>query len=173
MRVFVVRHAAPQASPVVDPKMWSLSVAGRSAAADLRGRLPASGLWVSSSEVRAYETLTLARPPRTLTVTQDCRFDEVHRVEPFDDDFKARRRAWVQGCLDERHSGWETPSEAAARFDAAVSELVLKSSPLVVGTHGMVLVAWLLHARRAIDQVDAGEFWESMTFPQVIEVEAD
>jgi broad specificity phosphatase PhoE len=170
VRILLVRHARPQASPAADPRHWPLSTTGRSAAMDLRGRLPATGLWVTSTEVKAFETLLRARPDDALSITQDARFDEVRRIEPFDHDFRARRRAWVEDRPDQRHAGWETPVEAATRFDEAVREHSALDSPLVIGSHGMVLTAWLVHARGAVARQAAGAFWAAMAFPDVIEV---
>src|SRR4051794_37275483 len=122
MRILLVRHGEPQASPAAAPQQWPLSAAGRSAATRLMGLLPATGRWVTSTEVKAYETLLCARSDEAVSITQDARFDEVRRVEPFDDAFRARRRAWVEGRLDLRHADWKTPLEAAARFDEAITE---------------------------------------------------
>src|SRR4051794_83808 len=106
LRIVLVRHAAPLASPTVEPRQWPLSAPGQEAAGGLRGRLPAAGPWMSSSELKAYQTLQHARSDDSAPVSRDARFDEVRRVEPFDDDFRARRRAWVDGRPDERHRGW-------------------------------------------------------------------
>jgi broad specificity phosphatase PhoE len=168
VRIVLVRHAEPQVSATMDPQLWPLSAAGRAAAGSLRGRLPGAGRWVASSELKAYQTLQCARPG-SVAVSQEARFDEVRRVEPFDDDARTRRRAWVDGRLDERHRGWETPPEAAARFDEAVRDHVSASDTLVVGSHGMVLTAWLVHARGVLAAEDAGPFWEALAFPDVIE----
>lgn len=170
MRILLVRHAEPQASPGADPQRWSLSEAGRSAATRLVSRLPATGRWVASTEVKAYETLLCARADEAFSIAQDARLDEVRRVEPFDDDFRARRRAWVEGRLDVRLAEWETPLEAAARFDEAVTDHSGRASTLVIGSLGMVLTAWLVHARGAVARQEAGGFWDAMAFPEVIEV---
>lgn len=86
-----------------------------------------------------------ARPDGGVAITQDARFGEVRRTEPFDEDFKARRRAWVEGHLDERHEDWQSPWDAATRFDLAVSEHSARGDLLVIASHGMVLTAWLAH----------------------------
>jgi broad specificity phosphatase PhoE len=125
---------------------------------------------VASSELKAYQTLQCAGP--SVRVLQDARFDEVRRVEPFDYDFRTRRRAWVEGRLGEWHRGWETPLEAAARFDEAVTDHTASSPTLVVGSHGMVLTAWLVHARGVVDVKDAGAFWAALDLPGVIDLEA-
>lgn len=93
------------------------------------------------------------------------------RIEPFDDAFRARRRAWVEGRLDSRHVDWETPLEAAERFDAAITEHARHAATLVIGTHGMALTAWLVHARGAVAEQEAGAFWAALAFPEVIKVE--
>jgi broad specificity phosphatase PhoE len=170
VRIVLVRHAEPRASPTADPQQWPLSAAGRSAATSLRDRLPAMSRWLASTEVKAYETLRCARPHEAHAIIQDARFDEVRRIEPFDDDVSARRRAWVEGRLDERHSGWETPLEAAERFEAAVSEHSAIDPLLVIGSHGMVLTAWLAHVRGAVATQEAGAFWGALAFPDVIEL---
>lgn len=169
MTVLLVRHAEPEVVPSVAPQRWALSEAGRLAAAALSARLPVSGVWVSSMENKAYETLCCAGGDN-VPITQDRGFDEVHRDEPFDDGFQARRLAWVEGRIDERHTGWETPREAAARFDRAVARHAASSSPLVVASHGMALTAWLVHGRRLLPPRDAGEFWMTLALPDVVEV---
>jgi broad specificity phosphatase PhoE len=171
LRVVLVRHAEPEASPTTASHRWPLSRAGRSAALELRDRLPARDVWLASTEVKAVETLTRARTHAGIVIRQDTRFDEVSRTEAFDDDFRARRRAWVEGHLDQRHEGWETPREAAARFDAAVREQSALGSPLVIASHGMVLTAWLTHARGAVAPAVAGAFWSALALPDVIEVD--
>lgn len=169
MRVVLVRHAEPEVVPDVDPRRWRLSEAGRSAARALGARLPDHAVWVSSTEPKAYETLTCAAGP-DVTIAQHPGFDEVHRNEPFDADYRARRMAWVQGRLDERHAGWETSQETAIRFDEAITQHLTSGSPLVVASHGMAITAWLVHGRRLLDPRDAGRFWSAMTFPDIIEV---
>jgi broad specificity phosphatase PhoE len=170
VRIVLVRHAEPRASSTADPRRWPLSAAGRQAAGHLRDRMPRAGRWVASDEAKAYQTLRCARPDEGIPVSQDARFDEVRRSEPYDDGFRARRRAWVEGRLDDRHRDWETPLEAAARFDEAVLEHAGSSDTLVIGSHGMVLTAWLVHARGVVDLEDAGAFWAAMGFPDVIEL---
>ncbi len=166
----LVRHAEPAVSARDDPRLWPLSTSGREAAGQLYDHLPRSGRWLSSGERKAYETLLYAGH-RRIHVQKDPRFDEVRRDEPFDHDFKIRRLAWVEGRLDERHTGWESPEEAAKRFELAVREHAADSEALVVATHGMVLTAWLVHGRRWLPPLEAGSFWEQMRFPEVIRVD--
>jgi broad specificity phosphatase PhoE len=172
MRVLLVRHAEPVASPGVDPSRWPLSDAGRHAAIQLRKRLPRASRWVASTERKAYETVQCAGYPG-VAVSQDSRFGEVRRDEPFDDDFKARRFAWLEGRLDARHSGWESAEAAAERFEYAVRDHSFDTECLVVGTHGMLLTAWLVHACRQLQQSEAGAFWDRLTFPDIVLVARD
>ncbi len=171
MRILIVRHAEPDAVPADDPRTWRLSAAGRTAARRLRPRLPREGRWVSSTEAKAHETLLCAAGREPIAVARDAGFDEVRRDEPFDEDFLARRLAWVSGEPDERHAGWETPQEAAARFGLALARHTAPDAPLVVASHGLVITAWLVHGRGRLDPSDAGRFWQNLAFPDVVELD--
>lgn len=171
MTVLLVRHAEPEVVPGLDPRRWALSKAGRIAAAHLGPRLPSHGVWVSSTETKAYQTLSYAAGA-DVEIAQDSGFDEVRREEPFDEGFRARRLAWVAGRLDQRHAGWETPTEVAARFDRAVTAHATPSAPLVIASHGMALTAWLVHARGQVPQREAARFWEALAFPDVIDIQS-
>lgn len=167
-KVFLVRHAMPQLDATASPDDWRLSGGGRAAARALRGRLPPRSRRVVSSERKAQETLALALDE---AFEVDRRLDEVHRPrEPIDSAVRSARRAWVSGRFDERHDGWETVTDAAARFDAAVRARA-SADDLVVATHGMVLTAWLVF----VGTVEAGEaaasFWESLGLPDVVTVD--
>ena len=43
-----------------------------------------------------------------------------------------------------------------------------RASALVIGSHGMVLTAWLVHARGAVAQHEAGAFWAALAFPGMV-----
>ena len=75
--------------------------------------------------------------------------------------------AWVEGRLDGRHEGWESPEVAAARFHDGVLAHAT-GGPLVIGTHGMVLTAWLVSIGRLAPGPAAGEFWSGLRFPDVV-----
>jgi broad specificity phosphatase PhoE len=139
-------------------------------ASQLGTRLPADGIWVASDEVKAYETLLCARSGAT-EVRQDARFGEVQRAEPFDDDFRSRRRGWVEGRLDDRQAEWESASDAAARFDATVNDYLELGRPLVIGSHGMVITAWLVRIGVVAPGRVAGDFWDALEFPDLIEID--
>lgn len=165
--VTLLRHAAPEVQPDVSPASWRLSRQGRSAAQRLRGRLASGAVLASSLEVKALQTLCLASGITADGLHLDHRFGEVRRVEPLDDDHRARRLAWVSGDIDERHSGWETSAEAADRFQAGLNAF---DGDVVVATHGMVMTAWLV-ALGVVECGDAaGIYWTRLGFPEVVHV---
>jgi broad specificity phosphatase PhoE len=145
--LYLVRHAMPAFGPDTPPERWHLDPAGRRAAATLRHVVPKDAVLVSSREPKARETLE-----PTGHVVTDMRFDEVARDEPFDGDFRARRRAYV-----------------AARFDAGIMFWRPRADPrpLVVATHGMAMTLWLA---TVVDLADPAPFWEDLRLPDVVEV---
>ncbi|MFL6132423.1 MAG: histidine phosphatase family protein, partial [Nocardioidaceae bacterium] len=121
MQLLLVRHAQPEVSSTLESARWPLSAAGRRAAHGLASRLPlGEKLWLSSQELKAVQTLQCLTDRHQEPILRDARFNEVHRHELFDDDFRSCRRAWVEGNMDARHTGWETPQEAASRYDEAI-----------------------------------------------------
>lgn len=168
MLIHLVRHAMPQVRTDLAPDAWALSAEGARAARELRGALPSDATVVSSPERKAIETVRLATARDPMVCAQ---FAEVDRPgEPFDGDPRPRQRAWVQGWLDERHQGWESPGAAAARFAAGIATAPAVPH-LVVGTHGMVLTAWLVSIGRLPAGVVAGDWWGQLTLPAVVRVE--
>lgn len=165
--IHLLRHAMPEAEPELAPSDWALTPSGRNAARAIGMRLPRSVSVLSSAERKAIETAqcATAREPSV-----DPRFGEVRRPgEPFDADVRERRGAWIRGRTDARHEHWESLAEAGLRFEAGVAD----QSPgddLLIATHGMVMVAWLV----SIGRLDAGptaeEFWASLAFPDVVTV---
>ena len=116
----------------------------------------------SSREAKAIETLCLATGRDRHRLHIDDNFGEVQRVEPFDDHHHSRRLAWVRNELDDRHIGWETPSQAAVRFQAGLDAI---DDDVVVATHGMVMTAWLV-ARGIVEPgPSAGACWIRLTVP--------
>ncbi len=165
LKVTLLRHAAPEVRPGVRPERWSLSADGRQAARLLRGQLPERAVLASSGEAKAIETLCLATGRDRHRLHIDDNFGEVQRVEPFDDHHHSRRLAWVRNELDDRHIGWETPSQAAVRFQAGLDAI---DDDVVVATHGMVMAAWLV-ARGIVEPgPSAGACWIRLTFPALV-----
>lgn len=163
----LLRHAMPVPDPQLPPSQWTVSAEGRVAARSVRHELPEGAVLLSSTEQKAIETARLAagREP-----TADVGFCEVHRPgEPFDRFSTERRGAWIRGELDARHRGWETPDQAGRRFTQAVE--AHPGSDLVIATHGMVLVAWLMWIGHLEAGATAESYWSTLTFPQLITVD--
>src|SRR5215204_3767918 len=100
----LVRHAMPMVEPLMLPDRWVLGDEGRAAASRLV--FPEGARLVASGEPKAIQTLEHAGP-----VTSDMRFNEVRRVEPFGDNFREARRAYVDGV---DHPDWEARDEVVA-----------------------------------------------------------
>lgn len=172
--VIIIRHAMPVVSADRPAADWPLSAAGRRAAAELAPELPDDAVWAASTERKAVETVSVAAGVDHDRLRRDRRFDEVRRPgEPFDDDVRDRRRAWIEGRTDERHRGWESVSRAARRFDAAVAELTVDGSTIVIGSHGMVITAWLISRGVVPAGERAGAFWAGLRFPDLLEISID
>ena len=157
----------PRVDAAVTPDAWELSTEGLGAAAGQQ--VSAEGATIASSpERKALQTTALTTAVRENAVVTEPRFREVDRVERVHDDFRAARAAWIAGQLDTRHEGWETPNAAARRFHEGL--LAHPDDHLIVGTHGMVLTAWLV----SVGQVAPGEaavaFWDALAFPEVVEM---
>jgi broad specificity phosphatase PhoE len=162
MNLWLVRHAMPVHGPQTGPAEWELTEQGRRAAESIRGILPAGGLLVSSTELKARQTLEAAGD-----VVTDARFSEVRRVEQYDDDYLTARHAYVTGT---DHPGWETRAAVAARFDSGVRSWSERAGlrPLVIASHGLAITTWL-SAKMNIG--DPGSFWAGLRFPDVLAVD--
>src|SRR5689334_2249574 len=89
VKLFLVRHAMPAFGPVVPAAGWELSSEGWCAARALAPALPVGALLIASREPKARQRLEPAGSVQT-----DERFNEVSRDEPYEGDFRARRRAY-------------------------------------------------------------------------------
>ncbi|MGP5052516.1 histidine phosphatase family protein [Brachybacterium sp. JB7] len=165
-RIHLLRHAMPVPDPTSSPSDWPLSSSGRFAAAAQRDRVPDVDRVLSSQEIKAVETARLATGRERHC---DPRFGEVIRPgEPYDDDVRARRRAWVQSLPDTRHHGWETLEEAARRFGDAVQEH--PDEDLLIATHGMVMTAWLAGIGALRQGRSAADYWDALPFPSLVTI---
>ncbi|MFD5214863.1 histidine phosphatase family protein [Microbacterium sp. NPDC058345] len=165
-RITFVRHAMPVVDDGLAPAAWSLSAEGAVAASALD--LPTDAVAVASPERKAVQTIALARRVATEDIATEARFREVDRVEAVHDDFRDARRAWVAGALDARHTGWEHPHAAAHRFHEGL--LAHPADHLIVGTHGMVLTAWMVAQGLIPPGEAATAFWEALPLPAVVEL---
>ncbi|WP_433009331.1 histidine phosphatase family protein [Kribbella sp. CA-294648] len=146
----------PTHGPDVAARDWVLAPEGEVAARALCELLPDGARVVASSEPKAVATVAPAG-----RVMQDQRFDEVSRVEAYDDDFRTQRRAYVEGA---DHADWEAREDVVRRFEAGVAEHVAAAGgrPVVIGSHGMAMTLWLT-ATVGLD--DPGAFWAALQFP--------
>jgi hypothetical protein len=161
--IILVRHAMPNLDPEIDPALWTLSADGVAAARPIGPLVPADAVLVSSDEPKAFGTLTAAAPERP--VNADPRLREVARPrEPFRDDFRAARLAYVAG---QPPDGWEPPVAVVARIDATVADHRRPGRPLVLAGHGMAFTTWLAaHGLIA----DPQAFWSELRLPDVLVV---
>jgi broad specificity phosphatase PhoE len=159
--LILVRHAMPDHGPHRPARDWHLSPDGWAAAHALCELLPPDARLVASSEPKAIETLQPAGP-----VVSDPRFDEISRVEAYDDDFRRNRRAYVNGT---DLPDWEPREHVVRRFDAGVREHAeAASGPLVLASHGMAMTLWLT---ATIGLHDPGDFWAGLGFPDAHRVD--
>ena len=157
--LLLVRHAVPAHGPHLPPERWELTEAGHAAAAALR--IPHRALLVSSLEPKARQTLEPSG-----SVATDARFNEIRRVEAYDESFRELRMAYIGGV---DHDGWEPRAEVAARFDAGIAEWRRRAGdrPLVVASHGMAMTLWL---DATVGLADPVAFWSALRMPDVIPV---
>lgn len=157
----------PRVDAAKAPDLWELSPAGV-ATARAHPVQAAEATIMSSPERKALRTTALMTASDEAALGVDARFREVDRLERVHDDFRAARAAWIAGELDSRHHGWETPDAAARRFHEGLAAHT--ADHLIVGTHGMVLTAWLVAQGQVQPGVAAVAFWEALDFPAVVEI---
>jgi broad specificity phosphatase PhoE len=146
-------------SPSRPTQTWTASDLAAAAALSF----PSDAYLVASTEPKAIQTLAPSGP-----VVQEERFGEIRREgEPFDGNFHELRLAYVSGT---DHPLWEPRTDAVRRFDAALTDHLVRAAgrPLVVGSHGMVLTLWRT-ARIGLDS--PGAFWSALRLPDVLIVD--
>lgn len=152
----------PAHGPDTPARDWLLALEGQEAARSLCERLPVGARLVASTEPKAIGTIEPAG--RVIT---DPRFDEITRVEAYDDDFRTQRLAYVEGA---DHPDWEARADVVRRFGAGVAEHVAAAGdqPLVIASHGMSMTLWLT---ATIGLEDPGAFWTDLRFPDAHHVD--
>lgn len=165
--VSFVLHAMPEVDPQAMPSEWVLTPDGIEAATGLH--ITPGAQIVSSPEAKALQTVALATGTAEASVAVDPSFREVDRTEVVHAGYRAARRAWVSGALDDQHQGWESPEAVASRISDGL--LRYDAPCLVVGTHGMALTAWLVSTGVVKPHASAVAFWERLPFPAVVTVE--
>lgn len=162
VELFLVRHAMPAFGPGLPAAAWKLNSEGWCAARALADALPTGALLVASEETKARQTLE-----PTGSVHTDARFNEVTRDEPYEGDFRARRRAYMAGT---DHPGWEPRNQVAARFTGGLRFWTAQADgrPLVIASHGMAITLWL---SATVGLADAGTFWAELRLPDLLSVD--
>ncbi len=165
----LVRHALPLVEPTVPSAKWRLGPDGREAARRLAAALPARSFVVASTEPKARETGEEIGAANGLgsALVADDRLVEVRGAHTWVANHRSLARGYVTGSVP---VGWEETADVAARFGAAVSAAVAAAQhrPTVLVTHGQAMTTWLRVTGRCID---AGAFWESLTYPDAWSVE--
>ncbi|QDP98254.1 hypothetical protein FOE78_22195 [Microlunatus elymi] len=70
------------------------------------------------------------------------------------------------GRLDHRHAIWESPDDAADRFQSGVDDLA--GETMIIAAHGLFMVAWLSKIGYVDSGAAAGELWTSLQFPHLL-----
>jgi broad specificity phosphatase PhoE len=162
VKLFLVRHAMPAFGPDVPAHAWELNSEGRCKARTLGGALPAGALLIASREPKARQTLE-----PTGSVQTDERFNEVTSDEPYEGDFRARRRAYVTGT---DHPGWEPRDRVVTRFTDGMRFWTAQADgrPLVIASHGMAMTLWL---SATVGLANPGAFWADLRLPDLLRID--
>jgi broad specificity phosphatase PhoE len=167
--LILVRHAMPEVTPGVSPKLWAL---GDSAGEDcvlLAHALPgdlAPTVW-TSSERKAEQTAGIIAMRRGLQVEMDDAFGEVDRPAEWVEDHRALAAAYLAGV---EHPGWEPRAHVRRRFADAIDRAFAATpgdGDIVVVNHGMALSLYL----ELVARVDIVAFWQALTFPDAWRLE--
>jgi broad specificity phosphatase PhoE len=163
-RLYLVRHAMPTLVPDVPPADWELGDEGRRGAQSLGDVLPPHVRLIASNEPKAQQTLQPLGH-----VLPDARFREVERDEPYDGDFRARHRAFVNGA---DHPGWEPRTKVLDRFGHAAWYWWNQSwsDPVAIASHGMAMTVWLASV---LPIADPAGFWADLRLPDVLAVDLE
>lgn len=166
-RLVLVRHAMPAVNPEVASHLWELGDAGRAAARALAA-LHEPGYYVASDEPKALQTLQEMSGHRDVVTEPGLR--EVARPDRWSDDYRALAHAYVDGVC---HDGWEPHAQVVARYETAITRhaqiAIARKQALIVGTHGLAPTLWLATRLRLVPT--PGDFWSSLRFPDLIEVD--
>ena len=174
-RLILVKHAPPQVTPEVASPRWVLSAEGHARCGWLAAELASQGVTrlYSSLEPKALETAALAglelglevRPRRDLNEN-----DRTGMAFGTTDELKQTIRRFFE-TPSTLVMGKETAEAALARFEAAIRALIAEApdETVAVVAHGTVLT--LLVAR--YNPVAAFAFWEALTLPAYVVLDAD
>lgn len=169
--LILVRHALPDATPGVAPRLWPLADSAAEDCVLVAHALPerlAPTVW-SSTERKAEQTAAIIAMRRGVTNTTDARFGEVDRPDEWVEDHRARAAAYLSGT---QHPGWEPRATVMHRFAEAVQAARGAMDPerdLVIVTHGMAMSLYL----ELVARIDIVPFWRALTFPDAWRIDLE
>ena len=170
--LLVISHPEVVIDPAIPITDWPLSEAGRSRAAAFAASpffAAVTQIW-TSAERKAKDTAELLAAPGNLPVSVDPRLGENDRsatgfLPPAE--FEAAADAFF-AHPDTSFLGWERASDAQARIEAAIREIVSRhdDGDLAVCTHGGVgTLLWCalkgVPISRCHDQPGQGHYWRA------------
>jgi broad specificity phosphatase PhoE len=171
-KLFLIRHAQPEVTPGVPPRLWPLTAQGHESAQQLAQQLAGDDQPVrlyASPERKAQETAQLIGHHLNLPIEMVADLREHEREHsPF-----LGKDAWEQTLTaffsrpTELIFGEESAHQALQRFHAAVEKIVAGTphGNLALVTHGTVLTLFVASHN---PQIDALAFWRSLQLPDLI-----
>jgi broad specificity phosphatase PhoE len=169
--LYLVRHSESAVDPTRPPEEWDLTDRGR----ELAGRLAASQEWKRmaaigvSREPKALLTADpIAKRWRRPLVT-DGRFGEVTR--PFAGSSREFEETVTEYLKGRALPAWERISDAANRFEAALSDLRERHlGDVAVVSHGTIMAVYL---SRSLGIRFSGRDWSKIAMPDVCVVDIE
>jgi broad specificity phosphatase PhoE len=165
--LYLVRHAATEPQPGVEPTLWNLSEAGFVAAAALAGRRfwPEVQRVVTSTERKAIATAAPAAEMWRLPLESQAAFNEVRRGG-WSEEYEADVAAFF-ARPDDPPQGWESAASAQQRTVEGL-EAVARTFPgqnLALVGHGLL---WSLLRAHLLGQAQVNaRAWRAIRMPDV------
>ena len=152
--MILVRHAKSLVDPTLPPAEWELTPEGQAAAAELGKTLRGRTVVASTERKAIFTAAALGLGEATISGA----FCEVAR--PFYDGAGVLQTHVAEWFAGETVAGWETRSDAVARFAGGIASY--DTDDLIVVTHGTVMTAWLWSIG-AVEEPLA--FWSDLRMP--------
>jgi broad specificity phosphatase PhoE len=164
--LYLVRHGRPLVDASRPAQEWHLDPVYDDDVRALRGRLPISARWFSSSEPKAFLTARLltAEP---IEVVADLREHERHSAGWIEDFEAVVARAFAEPDLP-AYDGWEPLARTRRRVVRAVAEIVDRAgeSDLVLVGHA---TAWTCLVSALTGLPPDLVAWANLAMPDVIQ----
>ena len=166
--MYLVRHGRPSVDRSRPAHEWTLDPAYDDDVRALRARLPATAVWYSSPEPKAFLTARLLTE-EPIEVVPDLREHERHTTDWVDDFATVVRRAFDHPDVP-AYDGWEPLAVTRARVVRAAAAILERHPPdeVVLVGHG---TAWtLLRAALAGEPPDLA-WWAGLALPDACRCE--